>query len=168
MHDHHAAQSAKKRRRRAARKPLPEIEEGTEAVRARGLASVQELFTMIMTLGNLSEAERHSLFNTASKAIGETIESIGFQALLHNARSRDAGARVARCGNAERVVAWHDEAVKLAFVLWERKPQFRGNADKTAKEIHSELEKECARLGTTAPKPRTVAGFISTLKEPLG
>lgn len=155
-----------KRQRLAAKKSLAEIESATEALRARGLASLKELYTLIMTVGGLSDADRRELLSLANKAVTDMIASIGFQKMTSDRRFKHTGAQMARSGKAEKAAAWHGEVEKLVAALWERRPDFRGNAEKTAQKIYPELEIACRQLGLAAPRPGTVAKFIAAKMKP--
>jgi len=157
--------SKKMRRRRAATKSLADIEAGTEALRQQSLVAVQELFTLIRTISSISEEERRTLFNAASKAIGETITSIGFLALLHNTKIKHTTARNARKGNDGKVAIWQGEAERLAAALWDKRPDYQRNSSKTAEKIQADLEETSKRSGFTPPKPGTVAKFIAKQME---
>lgn len=158
------AQHGKKPRRRRRRKPIAEIEAGTEAIVSKGRGARGELSKLIMTIGNLSVTERQQLLLAANKALAQTIESVGFQALLLKTQWSDAGAKTARRGNSRSAAAWHTVAWDLADLLWRDRPVFFDNADKTAKEIYDDFDKACQELGIKTPQPGTVAKFLAATK----
>lgn len=158
----------KKRQRPAAKKPLAEIDAAIEALRVRAFAAQQELYRLILTVGSLSKDERDTLFIAANKAIVETMTWNGFQLLELRKKFERANAQQARGGKAQKACAWHEEAEKLAAALWEKRTDFRHNAEKTAQEIHPELVKACRELGLTAPKAGTVAKFIAAKMKTAG
>jgi hypothetical protein len=153
--------SQTRRRRRPAKKPLKEIESGTQTVTAKATAAKQELLSMIMSIGSLSKEEREALLIAANKALAETMCDTGFHLRFLNEKQARAGAEIARVGNAEKAAKWNDEAKRLVADLWKNRPNFKGNLDSTAKEIDGDLQQACKDLGFKAPAPETVARFLA-------
>jgi hypothetical protein len=156
------------RRSRRIKKPLSEIEAATEAIRQRGLVSQRDLFRTIMTIGSLSQGEREVLLLAANKAIGGMIDTLGFQALLLLNKRRRKNADTARIGNSAKAMRWQSKAKELADALRRERPDFLGNADKSAQEIHSDLTAFCLKFEVAAPKPGTVAKYLSSLEGSKG
>jgi hypothetical protein len=156
------------RRSRRIKKPLPEIEAATEAIRQRGLVSTQDLFRTIMTIGSLSQGEREVLLLAANKAIGGTIETLGFKTLLLLHERRRKNAETARTGKSEKVVRWHSKAKELANALWRNNPNRLGHTSGSAEEIHYELAAFCEEIKVSSPRPGTVAKYLSSLEGSKG
>jgi hypothetical protein len=153
------------RRSRRIKKPLSEIEAATEAIRQRGLVSQEEFFRTIMTIGSLSQGERELLFNSANKAIAGTMETLLFQVLWLREKHKRKNADTARTGNSAKAMRWHSKAKELADALWREKPNFFGYAGNSAQKIHSDLKAFCLKLEVKAPKPGTVAKYLSSLED---
>jgi len=151
-------------RSRQRRTPIPEAERATEAIIQQGHAAQRELFTMIMTIGNLSKDERDMLFLAANKALAETVTSFGSQTFLLREKYKQKNTSAARTGNRVKATAWHDKARRLATDLWEKRSDFRRNASSTAAEIHDDLKKLCSGVGLKAPVAGTLAKYLSSLR----
>ena len=166
----------KKRQRPAVKKPLAEIESGNRSACAFARFAVATRNFSPLDI----DRRRHfqttqrdtNYFTAANKAIVETMTRVHWLSKNYVGTAQKVRARqrlnMRAAARLKKPAAWHEEAEKLAAALWEKRTDFRHNAEKTAQEIHPELVKACRELGLTAPKAGTVAKFIAAKMKTAG
>lgn len=118
-----------------------------------------------MATGNLHIEERNLLFNAANDARIKTFDYFVYLPSSNREKHNRMKMSGARSPKSARAIFWHDEAKKLATILWEKRPDLRGNASSTSTIIHKNLEKSCSEANppVKAPKAETVAKHLSGL-----
>ncbi|PPD24998.1 MAG: hypothetical protein CTY30_00835 [Methylocystis sp.] len=161
----HLAVTHKKRRQRA-KKPLPEIEQATDALAQQGRAARNEHMQLIASIPSLTDDERKALLLSASNAFTATIVGIGFSTRLVDDQFRHRRAEHARRPISEKTTAWQaiaerlaEEQVekgipakpfKIAPLIWERFQAECGENLITFEHLKRHLGKFLARLDSRA------------------
>jgi hypothetical protein len=145
------------------KKPLSEIQTGTENLRQAHLSSFQNLLSLIFSVQYISDDDRCKLLNAAIKLNADAVHYTGLATRFIIEQKGRKKAEHSRAGNTTRAAKWHEQASKLAKELWAREPLIRSNAFSTANGIHGDLKKFCDACGRRTPKAGTVAKYLSKL-----